>query len=371
MIKAVSRHADVHLLLAGKLTDDGERAYLASVTEVPIPPRPAPPGRTLTRARTLWSGLMAKDPAEVVARRPTRDQLGQALAGSPDCDVVMVQHMHLAQLLPPVRRNRWVISVEQLLTRRLKHEIAIAGRRRDRWLLRRELTKATRLEDWMVASYDLAVAVSPEDVTALGGRAAMVPNGVNLSQFTVTPLPAEPRILFAGTMDYLANVDGAEWFCREVLPLVQANLPSATLEVVGRRPVDRVRELSRLPGVAVHADVPDILPYFSHDRVVVVPIRIGSGTRFKALEAMAAGRPLVGTSLGLEGLGIEDGVHALVADDPARMADAICRLITDDAMARAMTSRARALVEGRFGWERVGEEFARVILDAPPIRPLV
>ena len=93
-----------------------------------------------------------------------------------------------------------------------------------------------------------------------------------------------------------------------------------------------------------------------------MPLRIGTGTRLKALEAMAAGRPVVGTSVGLEGLGLVAGTHAHVVDDPAGFAAAVIRVLTDDAHAEALATAGRALVEERFEWTAIGDLLARDLL---------
>ena len=104
-----------------------------------------------------------------------------------------------------------------------------------------------------------------------------------------------------------------------------------------------------------------MVPEFEEARVVAVPLRVGTGTRLKALEAMAAGRPVVGTAVGLEGIGIEDRVHARVADSAEQFAGAVVEMLRDDATAGALASAARAHVERHFGWERIGGEFVALI----------
>src|SRR5207302_4004164 len=150
------------------------------------------------------------------------------------------------------------------------------------------------------------------------------------ARFQPAPLADAPTLVFTGTLSWGPNIDGLTWFCTDVLPLVRARVPDVRLDIVGREPLPEVEALARLAGVSVHADVPSVVPWLEQARVAVVPLRIGSGTRIKALEAMAAGRPVVGTSVGLEGLDIEDGVHALVADEPPTLADAVVRVLTDD-----------------------------------------
>jgi glycosyltransferase involved in cell wall biosynthesis len=138
------------------------------------------------------------------------------------------------------------------------------------------------------------------------------------------------------------------------------------LDLVGRLPRPEVRALARTPGVEVHADVADTVPFLQDARVAVVPIRMGAGTRLKALEAMAAGRPVVGTRLGLEGLGVVHGRHALVADDSAAFADAVTALLLDADLAARMAANARPLVERDFGWDELGRRFVDAVLSASP-----
>jgi glycosyltransferase involved in cell wall biosynthesis len=147
-----------------------------------------------------------------------------------------------------------------------------------------------------------------------------------------------------------------------VLPLVRSEVPGARLDLVGMRPGPEVRALAANDGVDLHADVPDVMPYLQRARVAVVPLRVGSGTRLKALEAMAAGRPVVGTTIGLSGLGLVPGRHALFADDPVAVARAVVSVLQDDGLAAGLAAAGRTFVEERYGWDRIGELFVRSLL---------
>jgi glycosyltransferase involved in cell wall biosynthesis len=166
-----------------------------------------------------------------------------------------------------------------------------------------------------------------------------------------------------GSFQYGPNADGAVWFCDEVLPVVLEAVPDATLTLVGREPRAEVRALADRPGVSLHADVPDMAPWLAGARMTVVPLRIGTGTRLKALESMAAGRPVVGTTIGLEGLGVVDGVHAHVADTAAELAGLVVRVLRDPERAAALVAGGRRLVEERFDWEAIGRAFADAVVE--------
>jgi glycosyltransferase involved in cell wall biosynthesis len=176
-------------------------------------------------------------------------------------------------------------------------------------------------------------------------------------------VPAAPNVLLPATLSYRPNVLGAAWFCDEVLPRVQQAVPAVRFAMAGRDPVAEVVELAQRPGVELHANVASMFTFLEWARVVVVPVHIGTGTRLKALEAMAAGRPVVGTTIGLEGLAIVDRVHARVTDDATAMADALVALLQDDEAAAAIAVAARAHVEARFRWSAAAVRFADA-LDA-------
>src|SRR5262249_9758083 len=146
--------------------------------------------------------------------------------------------------------------------------------------------------------------------------------------------------------------------CDAVWDLVRAEIPDAQLVIVGRHPVAAVLELAARDGVEVHADVPEMGSWFDRARVVVVPLLAGTGTRIKALEAMAAGRPVAGTSIGLEGLGCVDGEHARIADAPTDLAAAVVALLRDDRIANRIATAGRALAAERFAWEPFGDQLA-------------
>jgi glycosyltransferase involved in cell wall biosynthesis len=113
-----------------------------------------------------------------------------------------------------------------------------------------------------------------------------------------------------------------------------------------------------------------MVPYFEAARAVIVPLRIGTGTRLKALEAMAAARAVIGTTIGLDGLGIEPGTHALVADDAPGLAAALIEVLLRDDLARSLGAAGRSHVETRFGWERIGAAYVDVLSEVLDGRPV-
>ncbi|HEX4490322.1 MAG TPA: glycosyltransferase [Acidimicrobiia bacterium] len=377
LLDVLADGADVTVLLAGHLSDDSVRARVTAVLEVPRPrPRSRESHRALRRrVRDLGRVLVRRRPADVEDSARTRHALLPVLRRiAPEFDAVIVQHLALAPLIEARTSGHWVVEVHNVPSERARQEAATETGARQRWLLARERAHAHRFQARMIAAYDRVIVVSDGDAAALTGGAAhdflVVPNGVRTDRAPVE-LSDAPSLLLPASLNYRPNVLGALWFCDEVFPRVRAAVPDARFVLAGRDPVPEIRALSERPGIDVHADVPRMEPWIDWARVVVVPLHVGTGTRLKALEAMAAGRPLVGTSVGLEGLDLLDGEHARIVDDPEAMAAAIVDLLESRGDAEALAARARAHVDARFRWERVAQpvlDYLEELADRSPNR---
>ncbi|HVG95800.1 MAG TPA: glycosyltransferase [Chloroflexota bacterium] len=228
------------------------------------------------------------------------------------------------------------------------------------------------------AGADACLAVSPEDAAALeaivpGLGAVVVANGVAVA---AAPPPApgpRPLVLFTGKLDYRPNVDAGEWLVREILPLVRARVPDVRFVLAGRDPAPAVRRLAG-PDVEVTGALTDdgLTALRASAWVEAVPLRMGSGVRFKALEAMAAGVPLVATTLGAAGTGAEHGRQALIADDAPGFAAAVCDLLTRPERRRALAAAAHALAAARHDWSRITPRLLAVYerLERPAQAPV-
>ncbi len=207
------------------------------------------------------------------------------------------------------------------------------------------------------------VAVSEPDRQALASLApnqptVNVPNGVEISRYLPQPPPSEdpPTLVFTGKMDYRPNVDAMIWFGKEVLPRVR-RATAARLLIAGMAPHPALDKLRVLPDVEITGAVDDIVPYIHRAAIYLAPMRVGGGTRFKVLEAMACARPVVSTSLGVEGIPVRNGEHLLIADQPHDFAEAVLSLLRDQAAggqrSRALGKAARAFVEQNFSWDAI------------------
>jgi glycosyltransferase involved in cell wall biosynthesis len=193
----------------------------------------------------------------------------------------------------------------------------------------------------------------------------VVPNGVDTAAFGITAQQrsASTRrrntLLYVGSMDYHANVDAVVWFVREIWPVVASEFPDLGFTIVGRKPGPQVRALAS-HNVHVTGSVDDVRPSYLSGEAIVVPLRVGSGTRLKILEAMAAGVPVVSTALGAEGLDAIDGVHLLIGNSPGEFASALVRLLRDPALAARLVDAGKKLVTERYDWSTLGQRLYEI-----------
>ncbi|MBI2845396.1 MAG: glycosyltransferase [Chloroflexi bacterium] len=203
---------------------------------------------------------------------------------------------------------------------------------------------------------DGALAVSQEDAEGLRqlvpqARVAVIPNGVDTSFYRHTEDPGGEKLVFVGKMDFRPNVDGVLWFTENVWPRIKREKPHAQFWVVGKNPSPRVRSLAREREIIVTGPVPDVRPYLANAAVVAIPLRMGSGTRLKVLEAMAMGKAIVSTTLGCEGIALQPGQEVLIADEPEEFAKYTLQLLEDREARVRMGARMRLLAEEKHDWK--------------------
>jgi glycosyltransferase involved in cell wall biosynthesis len=230
--------------------------------------------------------------------------------------------------------------------------------------------KMRRAEQALWGRVDAVTVPSAQDAARVraaqpGARVAIVPNAVDVEHYR--PRPGDPppdrsTLLFFGALDYWPNVEGLLRFLDEIWPRVAATHPAARVRILGRRPPPAL--LARQgPRVEVAGFVPDLRPSLAAAAAVIVPLRLGGGTRLKILEAMAMARPVVSTSLGAEGIDAVAGRELLLADDPDRFAAELRRLLDDPALGERLGAAARARVLARYAWSASARALEALLVE--------
>ncbi len=345
------------------------------------------PGRSLAgRARdTLGSRL--PDMA-LRLESPEMHQLVQAWTQAEVYAIVQVEGIEMAQYgLAAIRVKRADV----------KPPILVFDDHNCEYLLqkRNALTDLRQPRRWVAAAYSLVqwqklvryetqicrqaaviLAVSEADKIALQALVPVAPitiisNGIQMAAYQLTaanPVPLPPRLVFTGKMDYRPNIDAVLWFGRDVLPLIQAQEPDVRFQIVGMNPHARLDELRANPAIEITGAVADAQTYIQSAAVYVIPMRVGGGTRFKALEAMAAGKGIVSTRLGVEGIPVQNEQELLLADTPATFAEAVIRLLRDarqtGPLNDALGSQARCFVATNYDWSQIIPRLEAAYADA-------
>ena len=319
-------------------------------------------------------GLWGRTPLPVL--NYTTESMKKALErilSDKDFDVVQVESIHLMAYLPIIRAARkpplvicdWHNIESELMQRYSEREPN---------LLRRAYAgKTARLmsefERRAVREFDAHVTVSQRDAERLrslnaNARIFVIQNGVDTEYYSDAQIekaawarreaPGKSRIVFVGSMDYHANIEGAVNFAREVWPRLRARQPELVFTIVGRDPSRGVRELAAIPGIQVTGTVDDVRPFYRRAVAAIVPLNVGGGSRLKILEAMAAGVPVVSTTLGAEGLDVQHGQNILIADTNEQIVEAIVRVVENEDRRRELGAAGRALVADHYDWSKVG-----------------
>jgi glycosyltransferase involved in cell wall biosynthesis len=254
-------------------------------------------------------------------------------------------------------------NVESLIWQRMWEN---ERNRLKRWYIKRQWKKFEEFERQVFSQSTLTVAVSEADAQLArtryqAHRVAVVENGVDVQLFSPGDQARDPHeILFLGSLDWRANLDGVKMLLDEVLPLVLKQEPLAKLSIVGRKPPKwLIERIEREPAVSLFADVPDVRPYLNRCGVMAVPLRVGGGSRLKILEAMAAGCPVVSTAVGAEGLELEPETHYLQASAPQALAEALVNCIQSPVDAAGRAEAAHQAVFERYDWRRLTRHLDR------------
>ena len=236
-----------------------------------------------------------------------------------------------------------------------------------RWYFGLQAKRMAAYEGQVCRAVRNIIAVSVSDAQIMrdryqAPRVAAVPTGVDVDFFRPSgPAPPQADLIFLGSMDWMPNIDGMQWFADEIWPLILQRRPQTTLAIVGRKPAPAIQALARKTGIAVTGTVPDVRPWLHGGKISIVPLRIGGGTRLKIYESMAAQVPVVSTAIGAEGLDWSDGQNILIADSPTNFANRCLQLLEDPTQAQKLAQDAFRLVDQHYSWQAITDQFERLL----------
>ena len=362
LLKQIAEKNDVTLLALETQPTDAEG--VTELQQLGIQVHLVPNAPTLPRVSfgTLANAFRKRQPITVARYDlPVYRQKFRELIATENFDLVHYEMFHTAQFrtevdLPSVLSQQ---NVDSAIWRRLCGETANPFYKFAYWT---QQLAFQRYERVLSPKFDAVTCTSDIDAAVFQRHCAadtieIIPNGVDITHYQPDFTSEAPaHLIYIGSMDWYPNEDAVAFFADEVLPGIQDKVPDVQFSIVGGNPSARVQRLAEREGVVVTGRVPEIKPYFAEATVFVVPLRIGSGTRLKILEALAMGKAIVSTSVGAEGLDLKDGEEIFIADEPTAFADAVTRLLTDASLRRRVGENGRARVERDYDWRSIAEK---------------
>lgn len=328
---------------------------------------PRDPGYTLSK---IIRGTLGSTPLPVL--NYTTGSMKRALENilrAQDFDIVQVEGIHLMTYLPIITAARqrplmicdWHNIESELMSRYSEREPNIVKRA----YAGKTARLMSEFERRAMHEFDAHIAVGQRDAQQLckltpDARVFVIENGVDTAYYQEAAVSGanaadKPnRIVFVGSMDYHANIDGSVSFARDVWPGLHDRQPELVFTIVGRDPAPEVRALAKNAGIEVTGTVDDVRPFYREAIAAVVPLKVGGGSRLKILEAMAAGVPVVSTTLGAEGLAVRQDENILIADTNEQLAETIVSVVESEELRQRLSRAGSALVSERYDWSRLG-----------------
>lgn len=365
LLRYLAREHDITLLCHGTRNDPGFAA-LASLgirveTVAALPPSGSPAfyAGALANLFSPWPYSVSRHHSRRFARA-----LGRLISAN-RYDLVHCEWTPYASYSRAARDLPMLVMAHNIEATVWRRRAEHASSALERFYMGMQAEKMARFERrCFQRAAQVAVVTAEEERTAAnwGARATwLVANGVDTDSLVPHPEATEPNsLLFLGSLDWQPNRDALQYFLRDILPEIQSANPEVTLRVVGRQPATRLREqVKQIPGVEWVGEVADIRPYFERAGIVVVPLRIGGGSRIKILESLSMGKAVVTTAIGAEGLEVVSGEHCLIADAPREFAGQVTELLRHPERAAELGRNGRSLVVERYDWSRMARELGR------------
>lgn len=361
ILKQLSKYHKVHLLCFSFSAKDRDLLHLVEDLGVRATLVPLRDSSVITKSLKI---LLSPLPVSISKYRSARMRKAMDdLLKDQQFDAIHVDHLHMAYYGAFYQDMLCFMDEHNVEYKILDRCAKVEKSPVKRWVYMNQTRKMKRFESASIGFFDGVFACSFDDQLDLSHLNAgltpvhVVPNGVDTAYFDmpVNAQTAHETLVFTGSMDWLPNDDGITYFCTEILPVIWSTKPAVKIVVVGKSPSSAVKSLAaKDKRVIVTGRVEDVRPYIQQSGIFIVPLRIGGGTRIKILEAMAARKAVVSTSIGAEGIRYKDGVNIAIADTPQTFARKIIELCEDPARVHAMGQAARECVCRQYDWDNIG-----------------
>jgi sugar transferase (PEP-CTERM/EpsH1 system associated) len=377
ILRQLARQQSVTLFSFHDAKVDQDQRELGKVFErVVCVPLALPQKRSTAEFIRYAAGFLSPEPYNLAkyCRPQVRKELTNLLRQE-SYDVMVCDFLMAAGVIPweaPIPKVLFAHNVEAAIWR---HHRQVTRNPLWKALAWRETRRMEAAERRYLRAADHVLTVSENDRGVFSAfvepsKLTVVPTGVDSDYFQPAeatqsaPTQDLPTLVFIGSMDWLPNEDAIFYFMRQVLPLVRREFPAVSLYVVGRNPSQRLQSLAaKTCNLQVTGRVADVRPFLARASVIIVPLRIGGGTRVKVFEAMAMGKAVVSTSLGAEGLAVQHGQNILLADSPAEFAEAVCSLLRDIPQRQRLGASARQMVEQNYSWTNAAQVVDSVLKE--------
>ena len=310
-------------------------------------------------------GLFSAEPFAIKRRysKEYNDQVKKVLQEK-NIDLIVCDSLYQAVYVPE-KKYKTLLNEHNIESVIIERYAELEKNSLKAWYARYELKRMKQFEEKIWNSVELILVCSDIDKAQVQGRCSLakieiVANGVDLPALTAEE--EEPfRLTYTGLIGWHPNEDAVMYFAKEMYPLIKQAMPQVCWWIVGKGPSAAVKQLANEGSITVTGAVERIEPYIKRSAVIVVPLRIGSGTRLKILEALAMKKAVVSTSIGCEGLEVEHKKNILIADTYQDFANAVIGLLNDPQKRKSLGESGRRLVEEKYSYEVIGKEIGKII----------
>lgn len=368
LLKALSRSHDITLFALIK--DEAERTHLSELekyckkivlfkrTKHPFVPR-----NILLAGFSSYPFVVTRNLPLGMKRAVRRELEGGSY------DLIHAETFYMMPNIPPTRTP--IILAEQTIEYLGYQDYMKKSNPLLRPILAIDVHKIKYWERYYWNKADKLITMSEEDRLFIERElkhktnTSVVANGVDLDFFsaTIKKLPKDPTVLFVGTFKWLPNIEAVDEIVHKIWPLVKTKLPNAKLKIVGFSPTSKILGYAKDPSITVLGGIDDIREAFATSHMLLAPIRSGKGTRYKVLEAMITGTPVVATTLAAEGIDLHNGENVLIADTSKSLAEATVKLLLDKSLQQKMGQAGQKLVRKNYSWDTIAKELDSVYTE--------